>query len=473
MTQPPTETGAATAGRGVDLFFGDDPETDSAPAAAAVDAAAPAADGEVADTYDQAVESAYTTTEVAVEEADALRLAAGEPSNGSSPSSAPVALPPPAAAAPPPASPPPPDKAVEQSGGGSSRGCLIGVGAMLLGALLGAALALALLLSVNAGLNYASRDQVADLANTAEQLSASADALRNDVATLQNATGNAQADLDDLAQRQEFLNQNLEALGQTQIATDERLTAVEEQAAAIGAVQEQVDRTAATVADLESQVTGVSEEIGIVASELNTVTQQVEAVAVAAQRSDNFLTGLTGLLASLNGETPQATAPLTETLVATPTVEVRATITPSTLLTETIAPTATITLTPTIAATVTVTPSVEATVVPTATVAPGSTGAGAIRGMVFFDRDRNGTLDGAIEPGIAGVLVTLYTQNRVEVARATTNFRGQFEFNDLTPGIYVVVENDPPNFLSSTPNNYTVRVSSATPIPEVAFGDYR
>ena len=71
------------------------------------------------------------------------------------------------------------------------------------------------------------------------------------------------------------------------------------------------------------------------------------------------------------------------------------------------------------------------------------------------------------------MLVTLYTQDRTEVAQATTNFRGQFGFTGLAPGIYVVVESDPPNFLSSTPNNYTVRIAGPTPIPEVSFGDYR
>ncbi|MEZ4770754.1 MAG: SdrD B-like domain-containing protein [Caldilineales bacterium] len=124
------------------------------------------------------------------------------------------------------------------------------------------------------------------------------------------------------------------------------------------------------------------------------------------------------------------------------------------------------------------TPSVEATAAPTATVAPEETpaapaGAGSIQGVVYFDRNQDGARDGTVEPGIADVVVTLYTQNRAEVARATTNFRGQFEFSGLAPGIYVVVESDPAGFLSSTPNNYTVRILGAIPNPEVSFGDYR
>ena len=197
-----------------------------------------------------------------------------------------------------------------------------------------------------------------------------ADALRGEVTALQSATGNTQADLEKLAKQQEFLSQNLEALGKVQAMTDERLTAVEAQAAAIDAVQAQVDETAATVAGLESQVAGISDQVGVVATQLNTVTQKVEEVAVSAARSDNFLTGLTALLASLD-----ASPAVTETLIATPTIEAQTTITPGERLTETVAPTTTltITLTPTITATVTVTPSVEATTAPTATVAPTTT----------------------------------------------------------------------------------------------------
>ena len=485
MTQTPNEGDATTAGRGADLFFGDDPEPqgiDTAPSAEDAPAAITAASGdEAAEAYDNAVEGAYQSSDVAVEEAEEMRQITGESSNGAAPA---ATIPPPETAAPPPAEPPPVATA-DKSGDGSSRGCLIGLGALLLGALLGATLALAVLFSTNSGLNYASSRQVADLANTAGQLRASADALRNDVAALQGAASDAQASLDTLTKQQEVLSQTLEAQAEVQAMTDERLTAVETEAAGIDAVKTQLDETATKVTGLESEVTGVSDQVAVIATQLDTVTQQMEEVAVSAKRSDNFLTGMAALLASLDEAAPTATAPVTETLVATPTVEVRSTITPSTQLTETVAPTATlaVTLTPTIAATITVTPSVEATAAPTATVAPTTTvapevtptpaGSGAIRGIVYFDRDRNGTLDNTVEPGIAGVQVTLYNQDRTQVAQATTNFRGQFGFTELAPGIYVVVESDPPNFLSSTPNNYTVRITGATPIPEVSFGDYR
>ena len=481
MTPPPNESNAAS-GRGVDLFFGDDPEPESAPTA---EAAAPAASDEAADAYDKVVESAYDTSDVAVEEADALQQAAGESSNGATPAGAAAVLPPPEAAAPPPPPPPPPVETAEKSSGGSSNGCLIGIAAMLLGAMLGAALALAVLFSVNAGFTYASRAQMRDATDMAGQLGASADALRGDVTTLQGALGSAQNDLDQVGQRQEALNQTIAGLAETQAAIDERLKAAEAQAAVLDAVQQQLDQTDTNVAELQTSLHDVNEQIDVVASELTSVTQQVEEVAVSARRSDNFLAGLTALLASLDD-----TAPMTPTLAVTPTIEATTTITPGETLTETVAPTATVPLTttatptatvpltPTIAATATVTPSLDATVVPTATLAPDVTpsapaGSGAIQGIVYFDRNQDGARDGTVEPGIAGVEVTLYTQNRSQVAQATTNFRGQFEFTELAPGIYVVVESDPSGFLSSTPNNYTVRVLGASPVPNVSFGDYR
>ena len=162
----------------------------------------------MADVYDKALEDASQPSDVAVEEAAEMSQITGESNNGAAPAAAVAALPPPETAAPPP-SPPPPVETAAKSDGGSSRGCLIGIGALLLGALLGAALALAVLFSTNSGLNYASSNQMAELANTAGQL-------RSDVTALQSVTGNTQATLDTLAKQQEFLSQNLEALGQIQ-----------------------------------------------------------------------------------------------------------------------------------------------------------------------------------------------------------------------------------------------------------------
>jgi hypothetical protein len=97
----------------------------------------------------------------------------------------------------------------------------------------------------------------------------------------------------------------------------------------------------------------------------------------------------------------------------------------------------------------------------------------AIRGVVFLDSDRNGVRDADTEPGIGNVRVTLYTQNRAEVARVTTNLRGEYEFSGLTPGIYIVVQTDPAGFASSTPNVLTVILRSGRPVENVNFGDYQ
>jgi hypothetical protein len=97
----------------------------------------------------------------------------------------------------------------------------------------------------------------------------------------------------------------------------------------------------------------------------------------------------------------------------------------------------------------------------------------AIRGAVFLDTDRNGVRRPAAEPGIANVRLTLYTQSRREVASTTTNLRGEYEFSGLTPGIYIVVESDPPGFVSSTPNVLTTILRSNRAVENVNFGDYR
>ena len=106
------------------------PEPDVADAAPV---AVAAAGDEAAEAYDKAVEGAYNSSDVAVEEAEEMRQIAGESSNGAAPAAVVAALPPPETAAPPPADPPPPVETADKSSSGSSNGCLIGIGASVAG----------------------------------------------------------------------------------------------------------------------------------------------------------------------------------------------------------------------------------------------------------------------------------------------------------------------------------------------------
>jgi hypothetical protein len=204
-----------------------------------------------------------------------------------------------------------------------------------------------------------------------------------------------------------------------------------------------------------------------------TLTERVDVVSVSAERAQRFLAGMQALLASVMADEPMtATIPLTAPVTPTATRSLTAT----TPLTPTAPITATAPITPDVQIPLTATLEVTATVVPTATVAPVTTptpAVDAIRGVVFLDSDRNGVRNADTEPGIGNVRVTLYTQNRAEVGRTTTNLRGEYEFGDLNPGIYIVVQTDPAGFVSSTPNVLTVILRSGRPVENVNFGDYQ
>ena len=97
------------------------------------------------------------------------------------------------------------------------------------------------------------------------------------------------------------------------------------------------------------------------------------------------------------------------------------------------------TSTPTSTATPTQTPTVTAT--PTNTATPTATGTptpstGDIAGMVFADRDEDGSFD-AGEPGVAGATLRLLTEvDGAEVAFQVTGPDGVYRFQGLVPGSY-------------------------------------
>jgi serine-aspartate repeat-containing protein C/D/E len=77
-----------------------------------------------------------------------------------------------------------------------------------------------------------------------------------------------------------------------------------------------------------------------------------------------------------------------------------------------------------------------------------------ISGHVYHDRDNDGNRE-AGEEAIAGVTVILLDFNNQEVARTKTNSAGFYEFKDLAPGVYSLVELQPVGWLDGkdTPGN--------------------
>ena len=474
-TDQPDSPQSKAAGRGVDLFFGEDEAKEAAQTAAedivdAVtnkDSVQEAADA----ARETAAEAADAAQETVAEAADTAETASGQAAEAQHEAKAPAA---PVAvfdAPPPPSMPPDQPVVIQQAAPQKSNGCLWGALGAFFGGLLGVVLTLGLLLITNQGLSYAPRSTVNSLQATVTAYERGAANLRGDLSTLQGGLSGAQGQVSELQQGLTGLESALETQGQSQGALAENVTGI------AGQVRTLEDQVLPTLQDdvlgLQESVDGVSGAVEVVASDVATLTQRVDTVSTSAERAQRFLAGMQELLAAvLSDETPAATLPLTATapLTATPAIS------PSATITATPAITATAPLTPELQAPLTATLEITATATPTPTLAPDATPTpmgGIIRGVVFLDNDRNGVRDPETEQGIANVRVTLYTQNRTELARTTTNLQGEFEFTGLNPGIYVVVETDQPGFASSTPNVLTVVLRGNRPVENVNFGNYR
>lgn len=446
-TDQPDSSPAKVPGRGVDLFFGEDAAPEAATKAAAE------------------ATNAATATQDEATAADSDNATAAAPVIVAAPASE-------RSAAPPPPAPPSQPVLVEGTTAKSSNGCLAGVLGATFGAMLGVLLTLGFLLVANQGLSYAPRSSMVALQATVTAYESRAGDLGSHVGALQQGLAGVQDEVT--------------AQGENHSALAGEVTGVVSQVQDLQVRAEALPVLQADVAGLQGSVATVSDTVGLVAGDVATLTQRVDVVSVSAERGQRFLDGMQALLASvLADEAPAATTPLTATLPATATRQVTATLplTATAPITATAPLTATppLTTTPAITSTTPLTPGVQtpltttapltATVTPTATVAPPAVD--AIRGVVFLDANRDGVRAAEGEPGIANVRVTLYTQNRTEVARTTTDLQGEYEFSGLTPGLYIVVQTDAPGFASSTPNVLTAILRSNRPLENVNFGDYR
>lgn len=482
-TDQPDSPQSKAGGRGVDLFFGEDEAKEVSEAAAeGIEAAQTAAEdvtGAVVD-KESGQKAADVLQETAAEAADAAKAAPGQAAEAQHKADAPAAPQAPVAvfsAPPPPSMPPDQPVVIQQAAPQKSNGCLWGALGAFFGGLLGVVLTLGLLLIANQGLSYAPRSTVDSLQATVTAYERGAANLRGDLSTLQGSLSGAQGQVGELQQGLAGLESALETQGQSQGALEENVTGI------AGQVRTLEDQVLPTLQDdvlgLQESVDGVSGAVEVVASDVATLTQRVDTVSTSAERAQRFLAGMQELLAAvLSDEAPPATRTLTATTPLTTTAPLTATpaIIPSSTITATPAITATAPLTPEQQAPLTATLEITATATPTPTLAPDATPSpvgGIIRGVVFLDNNRNGVRDPETEQGIANVRVTLYTQNRTEVARTTTNLQGEFQFTGLNPGIYVVVETDQPGFASSTPNVLTVVLRSNRLVENVNFGNYR
>ena len=74
-----------------------------------------------------------------------------------------------------------------------------------------------------------------------------------------------------------------------------------------------------------------------------------------------------------------------------------------------------------------------------------------MQGLVWHDINRNGTADLG-EPPLANAVLNLYREGSLVDSR-TTLMDGFYRFENVDPGNYALVENDPPGYVSTTSNN--------------------
>jgi fimbrial isopeptide formation D2 family protein/uncharacterized repeat protein (TIGR01451 family) len=92
-----------------------------------------------------------------------------------------------------------------------------------------------------------------------------------------------------------------------------------------------------------------------------------------------------------------------------------------------------------------------------------------VSGLVFYDRDRDGTQQTG-EPPIPGTTIQLVDVRGNVVASTTTQPDGSYLFPNVAPGSYTIVEIQPAGYGDSTPNTRQITVVG-TPIRNQNFGD--
>jgi len=112
----------------------------------------------------------------------------------------------------------------------------------------------------------------------------------------------------------------------------------------------------------------------------------------------------------------------------------------------------------------------EAAEAPTAPAPTDTPATGALRVVVFEDKNGNGLRD-ADEPLLPNARITLLNMQRAPVASHTTQGGSeQVTFASLAPGDYILTERDPDGYESTSPNEWAVTVLAGAQ-KELTFGD--
>lgn len=168
--------------------------------------------------------------------------------------------------------------------------------------------------------------------------------------------------------------------------------------------------------------------------------------------------------------TPTATS--SPTLTSTPTATVTATATETATLSPSPTPSTTPTRPATATPTPTTTPTPSATAMPTPTMTPTPSATATvctadIAGLVWTDVNGNGLQDPG-EPPLSHAIVSLWDAG-IALQTIVTGGDGRYSFQDLTPGLYQVVETDPPGYGSTTSSS--VMIQAGCGLTTHDFGD--
>jgi uncharacterized repeat protein (TIGR01451 family) len=84
---------------------------------------------------------------------------------------------------------------------------------------------------------------------------------------------------------------------------------------------------------------------------------------------------------------------------------------------------------------------------------------GTVSGVVFDDLNGDG-IQGPNESGLGGVVVSLVVSETGQTITVTTTSNGRYIFDSVPPGTYIVQEQDPDGFASTTDNETTITITA-------------
>ncbi len=325
-------------------------------------------------------------------------------------------------------------------------GCLRNALMMALSIVLGAALALLILLGINGSLylNDSDKTTYLELNQSAlqtglDKLSAQMNAQHEAVATLQAQSQGLDGGMQRLAGQVQSLSadqqQNAEALDALQASVDEMVKDAR-------ALQQQT-------ASLRQQQDDMQEQIAELGDDLDDAQEQIARIGSAADRFDQFVTGMITLMAEVSPEgkgaaTPAASAAPAATPQAQSSPAPAAGLTPTATFTPTIASspfitvTATVTPTPTPTPTPTATPSALTLFPPRRPLPTPVPGRSSIYGLVWLDANGNAHPD-AGETALPGMRIALQDSDGHTILSMITGVDGRFAFINLPPQSYQVL----------------------------------